>query len=356
MSKSDIPCGPILVTGATGWLGSALVGVLTGKAAELGPATSLRMSGGIRTLSLSSDSVDPVPDVESMKGNLMDERDCRRFCDEAAGATLFHCAGVIHPARTQEFNNINVVGARNLLCAAERAGVRRVVVVSSNSPFGCNPHPDHLFDEDSPYNPYRGYGRSKMLMEEEARLHMTPDGMEIVIVRAPWFYGPPQPARQTRFFEMVSRGCMPVAGRGENLRSMVYIDNLVQGLLLAANTRGAANRTFWIADERPYAFSEIIGAVEKALAESGFRCAGHQIHLPNACFVVAGWADALTQAVGYYSQELHVLSEVNKTIACSIATSRRELGYRPVIGLEEGMRRSVRWCVENGLMKPEGRR
>ena len=53
-------------------------------------------------------------------------------------------------------------------------------------------------------------------------------------------------------------------------------------------------------------------------------------------------------AVGLYNQKIHVLSEMNKTIACSVEKARGELGYRPGVELREGMRRSIAWCLENG--------
>jgi nucleoside-diphosphate-sugar epimerase len=63
---------------------------------------------------------------------------------------------------------------------------------------------------------------------------------------------------------------------------------------------------------------------------------------------VAFGVDASLQAVGLYQQKVHVLSEMNKTIACTIEKAERELGYRPGIELREGMRRSIEWCLDNG--------
>ena len=60
-------------------------------------------------------------------------------------------------------------------------------------------------------------------------------------------------------------------------------------------------------------------------------------------------ADALAQRAGRYVQAVHVLGEMDKTIACDISVARSELGYDPQVALEEGMRRSIRWCVEQGL-------
>ena len=56
-------------------------------------------------------------------------------------------------------------------------------------------------------------------------------------MRAPWFYGPHQPARQTLFFKMIQAGRLPILGDGSQRRSMAYVDNLCQGLLLAASVQ-----------------------------------------------------------------------------------------------------------------------
>src|SRR5262249_23731933 len=109
------------------------------------------------------------PRAEAVCGDLRSLTDCTRFCEAGRGGILFHTAGIIHPRRINEFYDTNLVRTQNLLQAAVAAGVKRAVVVSSNSPFGFNPHVDHLFDEDSSYQPYMNYGRSKMLMEQTVR-------------------------------------------------------------------------------------------------------------------------------------------------------------------------------------------
>ena len=124
-----------------------------------------------------------------------------------------HAAGVIHPASMDEFEQVNHVGTANVLAGAEAGGVRRMVHVSSNSPFGTNPERRDSFRNDEPYHPYLGYGRSKM--EAELRVLEAADrGLDVVMVRPPWFYGPHQPARQTTFFTLVRTGRFPVFGDG----------------------------------------------------------------------------------------------------------------------------------------------
>jgi len=341
----------VLVSGAAGWLGSRLVAsLLSGlpeHAALAMPPADLRL----RCLLLPGQEAAPLKKlssrIEIITGDIRNLADCERFCHGAEGAILFHTAGIIHPRRVAEFYEINVDGTKHLLDAAIKAGVKRAVVVSSNSPCGCNPHPDHLFDELSPYRPYMDYGRSKMLMEIAVKERA--ERIETVLIRAPWFYGPNQPSRQTLFFQMVRDGKAPIVGGGNNLRSMAYVDNLCQGLILAAITGRAAGQTYWIADKRPYSMNEIIDTIERLLeTEFGHTCAHKRMRLPGIFSEVAWLVDRSLQAAGVYHQKIHVLSEMNKTIACSIVLAESELGYQPTIALEEGMRRSLRWCGENG--------
>ncbi|HEX5959091.1 MAG TPA: NAD(P)-dependent oxidoreductase, partial [Hyphomicrobiaceae bacterium] len=220
----------------------------------------------------------------------------------------------------------------------------RAVVMSSNSPCGTNPHPDHVFDEASAYNPYMHYGRSKMHMEQLVSARQQAGKIETAVIRAPWFYGPNQPPRQSLFFRMIRDGKGPLVGGGDTRRSMAYVDNLCQGLILAAATEAANGRTYWIADERAYTMSEIIDTVERLLeSEFGQKCAHKRMRLPGLASEVAFLVDKTLQGLGLYHQKIHVLSEMNKTIACSVEKAKAELGYRPVVGLEEGMRRSLKW-------------
>jgi nucleoside-diphosphate-sugar epimerase len=320
--------GLCLVTGAPGWLGTRL-------------AASLARG-------LEDASVADARAQQLCTGDLVQLDSLAPFLAGARDATVIHAAGVIHPTRgVREFFAVNVEGTRHLLDASRRAGIRRFVHVSSNSPFGFNPDADHAFDESSDYHPYQGYGRSK----HEAELLVKEAGargdFETVIVRPPWFYGPGQPARQTLFFSLIRRGLVPLLGRGDNRRSMAYIDNLCLGLLLAATHPAAAGQAFWIADPRPYSVAEVIATIEDVLeSEAGVAVPRRRVRLPRAIGTVACGLDALVQWVGLYEPRVHVLSEMHRNIVCSVAKAERVLGYRPTVELREGMRRSIRWLLE----------
>ena len=344
----------VLVTGAPGWLGSRLVEVLLEGLPDV-PALA-RPEPGIAIRCLIAKGIDQGPlaqlssRTEFVTGDIRDPRSLEPLFRGARGATLFHLAGIIHPRRIHELYEINHLGTRNVCDAASRAGVRRIVAVSSNSPVGCNGRPDHVFDETSPYNPYMHYGRSKKLAEDVVNGAFRTGRIETVIVRPCWFYGPNQPLRQTRFFRMIREGKAPVVGSGDSRRSMSYVDNTCQGLLLAAREESAAGRTYWIADRRPYTMNEIIATVERLLErEFGIAVAHRRMRLPNIASEVALAADKLLQGIGVYVPEIHVLSELNKNISASTALAEKELGYDPKVSLEEGMRRSIRWCLDSGL-------
>lgn len=339
-----------VVTGAPGWLASRLLecllyGIEGCRNVAYSPERPLRV------LTLPSLCTPPytTPGIrtEVVPGNIITGEGLNQLFAGAEGSTVFHCAGIVHPAyQARQFYDINVQGTRNVLNAARRAGVRRFIFVSSDSAMGLNPSHDHLFDEDGECRPYMGYGKSKKLAEDLVNEAGARGWFETVVIRPCWFYGPNQPARQTLFFNMIRAGKAPLVGSGLNRRSMSYVDNVCQGLMLCEQVAAASGQTYWIADRRAYFMPEIIDTVERLLEhEFGIPVAHKRMRLPGFFSELALAADATMQAAGLYNQKVHVLSQMNKSIACSIDKARLELGYDPQVDLEEGMRRSIAWML-----------
>lgn len=340
-----------IVTGAPGWLGTRLVHNLRHGVPDLaaGSPAAGPTDRPIRCLVLPGADAGELEALgaEVVRGDVRDPDSLRALFDGARDATVVHAAGVIHPTRgVKELHEVNARGTESVLAAARAGGARRFVHVSSNSPIGTNPSPDHVFDEDAPYHPYLHYGRSKMKAEQAVR---AVTDMEWAIIRPPWFYGPNQPPRQSLFFAMIRDGKMPIVGGGENRRSMAYVDNICQGLVLCDRVAAARGNIYWIADRTPYTMNEIVATVARVLEEDFGIAVKHAVRkLPGLASKVAYAIDRTTQGLGLYLQKIHVLSEMNKTIACSIAKAERELGYAPAIALREGMKRSVAWILERG--------
>ncbi len=333
-----------IVTGAAGWLGTGVVTELTSGAAW-------KREGVVRGLARPGESSAHLPDeVDIVEGDVTDPASLAElFAGTSGTIDVIHTAGIIHPESSMdEFDAVNHVGTRNVMDAALHANVRRVVHVSSNSPFGTNGARNDVFRNDEPYHPYLGYGRSKK-DGELAVLDAVEAGLNAVMVRPPWFYGPHQPARQTTFFTMVKKGRFPILGDGGQVRSMTYIDNLVQGIVRAELTPTDPGLGWWIADAEPYTVKQIVETVGRALSDEGFEVKPNRFRLPDLAGTVAEKIDTVLQGRGKYNQQFHVLGEMNKTIAVDISAARNDLGYDPTVALYDGMRNSIRWCLDQGI-------
>lgn len=341
----------IIVTGAGGWLGFGLL-------SHLDKLINQRESifFGSKIVALVQDKTSRKMleklDIEVCLGDLRDEECIDKLLQDVENAVVFNLAGIIHPTlfRQRDFDDINHHAMVNFATLAAARGVRKFVAMSSNSPCGYSKDVSCVFNEESPYSPYMGYGHSKMSMEKKLLdLARASEVSNFTIVRAPWFYGPFQPERQTEFFSLIKNGVFPLIGEGKGMRSMAYIDNLVQGLILTAEYYTTNGEIFWIADQNPYSMSEIVSTIKTVLERDfDLSVSARQIYLPSVVSDVARVADYASQAMGCYIQKVHVLSEMNQTISCSIQKAQLLLGYFPAVKLEEGMRKSIAWCLENG--------
>jgi nucleoside-diphosphate-sugar epimerase len=339
----EAPSRSVVVTGAAGWLGQNLVRALVADGRDTIRCLVQDPSEGARLEVLS-------PTVQPVVGDVRDPAVVERLFDGVGAATVFHTAGVIHPpGTTRLFFDVNVGGTQMVVDAARRAGAGRFVHISSNSPFGANARPTGRFTEDSPFNPYLSYGRSKLEGEEIVRRAQGREDLQTVILRPPWFYGPNQPARQDQFFSAIRKGRFPLVGHGTQQRSMAYTGNLVQGCLKSETATAAPGNAYWIADAEPYELREIYDGVRAALTAEGLEVSSRRPpKLPLAAANVAVRLDTALQAAGRYVQPLHVLGELRDTIACDIAKARKDLGYEPEVSLVEGMRASIRSCLARG--------
>jgi len=335
----------VVVTGAGGWLGRNLVRTLVTDSGR----------ERIRCLVHAADEAPLLevldPRIETVVGDVRDPAVIDALFTGTGGATVVHAAGVIHPRRAvRECFDVNVGGTQLVVDRARRAGTGRFVHLSSNSPFGANRTNDGRFTEDSEYRPYMAYGRSKQEAEQIVIRAAGRGDVDAVVLRPPWFYGPFQPARQTSFFSAVRRGTFPVVAPGSQMRSMVYTGNLVDAVLAAEVAAVEPGRAFWVADAEPYAMTEIVDTVRAALEAEGVAVARSRLPMiPRAVAGLATRADAVLQSAGRYVAAVHVLGELEDTIACDITTTREALGWSPRVALLEGMRASVRSCLDRGL-------
>ena len=283
------------VTGATGWLGARLVKRLI-ETSDLYDADNryTRVNCLVQANSETSSLEELGSSVNITYGDIASESDVTRFLAGSSGSPIFHCAGLIHPrVFVRKLFQVNARGAEVLAASAAQHNSGRIVAVSSNSVVGVSDTPDQLFDESSEPNPYMAYGRSKLRMEQAFDESYAAGQIDLVTIRVPWFYGPNHPQRQTRFISMVKNGRVPVVGSGTNLRSMAYVDDIAEAMILAVSNETASGKKYWIADEKPYSYNEVIQTISSVL-EDDFHMTvkSGNTRLPSAIGTFSRLADA----------------------------------------------------------------
>lgn len=336
----------VLVTGASGFIGSHLVEALVADGCA------------VRSLVRPGDPADHLRGVatEVVRGDLRDRESLRRA---AAGVTgVYHLAAISrHDARVPdaEYTAVNVAGTRNLLDAAWEAGVRRLVYTATIEAVGLS-RDGRPLTEDTPQEPRNIYGRTKLEGEQLVRAAAAAGGLETVVVRPPMTYGPREPILCQRLFRVIRRGWYPLVGSGQALTEFCYVKNQVAGLRLAA-ARGRNGGVYFISDERSYPITEVVAAIA---AELGVRV--RTPHLPVAAAYALGWGlEALARVLPFYPFVIPQTGRPpfsRKTVAwtsesrlyCDISRARRELGYQPAYSLADGIRETVRWYREQRML------
>ena len=334
----------IYITGINGWLGHSFISAFENGIVGFDKSDFFENRARIIGFDRQYDPSLINTQNTFYKGDIRNFDDCNTFLQLRESEILVHMASLIHPQLwSKDFDAVNVGGTRNLIKAAKINGIKKIIYVSSNSPIGCNKNKHEPFTEDSVFNPYLGYGKSKM----EAEKIIQDSGINFTILRAPWFYGPFQPDRQTLFFKLIASGKFPIIGSGQNLRSMVFTENLIQGILLSIISEKSDNQVFWIADQKPYAMKEIIQITRDAITDLMNVETKQCKNFPGFIADFAYICDKVIQWLGFYQQKIHVLSELNKNIFCSIQKAQDILGYQPKIDLYQGMVNSLKWLKKN---------
>jgi nucleoside-diphosphate-sugar epimerase len=329
----------VFITGANGWLGRQLVESLMNNDKDVLKIDKLK---DIKINCLLNKNENDAfflkfnNKINLVQGDLRNNNTINNFIYSSKKGLLIHTAGIIHPKKVKDFYDINLIGTSNLVEDAVKKNINKIIVISSNSPIGCNPNNKHLFTEKSIYNPYMNYGKSKEMMEKFL-LKKIHNGIDITILRPPWFYGENMPDRQNLFYKMVISGRFPIIGNGKNIRSLANVKNICQAILLSSILKISKGKIYWIADDKNYNMIEILEIIKRVYKDKfNIQPKKNFIKIPFFVGQLFELLDYLIQKTGFYSQKIHVLSELNKNIACDISLAKKELNYMPKIGLYEG--------------------
>jgi nucleoside-diphosphate-sugar epimerase len=318
----------VLVTGATGFTGKALVRRLLDLGHEV---VGLDYKEGHKTDELRRWG------AEIVIGSVTDRevvRQCMRGVD-----VVQHMAAAFRELNvpSSHYDDVNVGGTLNTLEAAHEAGVKKFVYCSTCGVHGNVENPPA--GEDAPIRPADYYQRTKYLAEPLVLEHWK-RGLDASIIRPAAIYGPGDPERFYLIFRQVAKGWFPMFGSGRTLYHPVYIDNLVDALILAMDEGRGSGQAYLIADQEYVAIGDLVRRVAKVM---GVRLA--VVHLPTWPVVLTGHVvEAVCKPLGItppiFSRRV---DWYRQNRAFRIDKARRDLGYQPRVGLDDGLQRTFEW-------------
>ena len=312
----------ILVTGASGFVGSALCHEMHRR--------GLLLRAAVRTLAPSN----TLPDVPKVAvGDLSGATNWRSALQGVTG--IIHCAGRAHVMQEQAqdpltaYRQVNRDATEALARQAAEAGVKRLVFISSVKVDAEETVAPLSLPSDHP--PTDSYALSKWEAEQALFAVARDTGLEVVVVRPPLVYGPGVGANFLRLMRWVQRGVPLPLGRVRNLRSLVGLDNLVDFLLCCAEHERAAGQRFFVSDGQDVSTPELIRAMALSLNRSA-RLLPVPVPLLGALARLGGREAELSRLTG--------------SLQVDISAAKALLNWEPVVTLDQELKRTANWLRE----------
>jgi nucleoside-diphosphate-sugar epimerase len=311
-----------LITGATGFIGSHLLETLVEKKWDV---TCL-----VRPQS-QTEAIEKMP-VHFHRGHLDNQDELERAVENQD--YIFHLAARIRPAPPDLYDKANHQLTRNLglACLHKNPQIKRFVYISSISVGGPTPE-GRFLDETNPPNPASEYGRTKL--KGEMALKEIWDRIPVTIIRPPNVYGARQQETEV-LIKLIRKRIVPLLKEEGESTSLIYVKDLVRGILLATESPGAQNQTYYFTDGEGYSWREIILTLKKIAL-------GNALYLPipeNLIYSMAFAADILRSAGFrkiYFGRK--VWNAMTKTRwLFSSSKAEKELSFRPDYKLDEGFK------------------
>lgn len=322
-----------VVTGSSGFIGRNLVDRLLRDGHRV--RCVVRPGGGTPPPGCERHVVDPLVPGSVIDSPVFDGAD-----------VVFHVGGVTRAVREADFTRGNVTPTRHLLGALVARRLRpRFVYVSSQAAAGPAMSPRHAVEETDAARPVEAYGRSKL--QAERIVESFDDRLPTTIVRPCAVYG----AGDRDFlmmFRAAQRGWLVYPGVRDHLVSIAHVDDVVAGIVQAAQHPRGACRTFFLAPATPVTWRDIGTATAAAV--------GQPIREVNLPVAVTSAAAVLGAVLGRMTGHASLATPHKVALArhpywvCSAARARAELGFRDRVSLPEGIRETYLWYRANGWL------
>lgn len=306
----------VLVTGATGFVGSAFCETLS--------LAGYRIRRALRRTEVARADDVVVGEIDGNTNWAVPLSDVEYVVHLAARTHVLHDAAADPVA---EYRRINVAGTRRLAEEAARSGVRRFLFLSSVKVNGETTTVKPFREGDTP-QPEDAYGVSKREAEEALSLIARSTGLETVTLRSPLIYGPGVKGNFLRLMRLVARGVPLPLGSVRNRRSLIYIGNLADAMLACLRLPQAAGRTYLVSDGEDMSTPALITALAGAL---GVR--------PR----VLRCPVALLDTVGALLGKAREVERLARSLEIDGSLIRRELGWNAPFSVSRGLAATARW-------------
>ena len=255
--------------------------------------------------------------------------------------TIFHCAGKVEPTgRWVDFLEVNVLGTERVIQAAVEHGVPRIIHVSSIGIYGPQPT-GVIISEDDGYDPNPGargfYTRSKIEADRMALWYAHERAAPVTVIRPATIYGPGGKEGLVRAGVRLGRVNLAF-GDGSNRLPLVYVDNVVDALMLAARSDTGYGRAYNIVDDDEVtqrAYAEHMG---QAL---GVRQSTYYLPLPTVRLLATGADLARAALRGRRSPQglFHRITRSLQSVRYDTSSAKKELAWQPRVNFEEALKR-----------------
>ncbi|MEW6570091.1 MAG: NAD-dependent epimerase/dehydratase family protein [Nitrospirota bacterium] len=255
---------------------------------------------------------------------------------------VFHLAAAQHEMNVPDkrFWDVNVIGTQNMLDASVRAGIRRFVHGSTIGVYGKL---SGIINEQSPCNPDNIYGVTKL--EGEKLVLSFQDKLSAVIIRIPETYGPGD-RRLLKLFKAINKNMFFMIGDGKNLHHLIYIDDLIEGMFLAATNENAVREIFILAGKEPLTTNEMVALIAEQLGKDIPK-----IRIPfYPLVIVATIIERVLRPIGI-QPPIHRrrMDFFKKSFTFSQEKALKILGFVPKVDFKHGVLETARWYKDMGL-------
>lgn len=273
-------------------------------------------------------------DIKIVKGSLQDFPALREGID--GSDVVFHIAGMVKAPDQRTFDNANVEATENVLRLCMKYKVPKLVVLSSLA--ACGPSFSRPLTESDPLMPVTRYGESKKRMEE--MIHDTADeSISVSIIRPPAVYGPRED-QIFSVFQMASWKLFPIIGNKNGKISLIHVNDLIEGILLAARNKTPGVSTYFISSEEIYTWDEIRKATEIAFEHKIFPFTVK----PRLVEHIGSIAEKSASLIGRYPViNRDKARELGMQWTCSVEKAKSDLDFRQKTSLQEGISNTIHW-------------